>query len=373
MKDQRIIIVIDARMINTSGIGRYLSSLIDSLQKKYDNLILLGKKQNIIEQPWFKKSTSIIEFSSNIYSIKEQFEFIMKIPTCDIFISPHYNIPILGWKMKKQLTFFPDVNHLALGGTLSLSKRWYAKLLYNLGAWRSDVIITISNFSKNEILKHLKVRPKKLVVAKCGTDVDKLKKLSEKNRISNQGLSNIIYILYVGNIKPHKNLHRALLAFEKVQKNNTELKFYIVGKRDGFITGDKDIFDLLECNPTLKDNVRFTGYINDMELVDYYKYSQALLFPSLYEGFGLPPLEAMALDCPVITSKVSSMPEICGNAAIYCNPYDVEDIAYQIKQVLVNETLKAELRRNGEQKVQEYTWERFNKNVLKEIEILLKT
>ncbi|WP_456460270.1 glycosyltransferase family 4 protein [Reichenbachiella sp.] len=364
-------VVIDARMINTSGIGRYLTKLVMALQKEDYKISLLGDQKVIKNNIQLSDHVEILEFNASIYSIAEQLTFITKIPKCDLFISPHYNIPVLNWNIKKQLTFFPDVNHLALGKTLSFIKRFYAKILYNLGAFKSATIVTISDFSRNEILDLVSVKPRKLVVARCGTDSEELMQLA-KYKTEKQFLLNNKYILYVGNVKPHKNLYRALLAFQKVRLENKNLKFCIVGRKDGFLTGDKEIYELLESDENLKRAVVFTGYVSDLELVSYYKYAQALLFPSLYEGFGLPPLEAMALECPVITSNGSSMPEVCGEAATYCDPYDINDMAEKITLVCNSEELRSFLKKTGMEKVKEYSWEKFNAIVLHEINELLK-
>ena len=108
----------------------------------------------------------------------------------------------------------------------------------------------------------------------------------------------------------------------------------------------------------LGDRVEFTGYVDDDQLKQLYRKAKLFLFPSLYEGFGLPPLEAMACGCPVIVSKAASLPEICGDAAYYVNPYDVEDIAKGIYTVLTDEGLQKELIRKGLQRVKLFSWEK---------------
>jgi glycosyltransferase involved in cell wall biosynthesis len=182
--------------------------------------------------------------------------------------------------------------------------------------------------------------------------------------------SNEKFILYVGNIKPHKNLKRSLFAFEQLLKKDGNIKFVMVGKRDNFLTKDVEIFNIVENNPVLKKAVEFTGKIDDLDLAYIYSKAELLLFVSLYEGFGLPPLEAMYFGCPVISSKFGSLPEICGDAALYCDALNVDDIEAKISELLVNDQLKAKILTNGRNKVNEYDWGKFNRTIVENLELL---
>ncbi|WP_420316802.1 glycosyltransferase family 4 protein [Ekhidna sp.] len=359
-------LVIDSRMINVSGIGRYINSLIPAFVEFFGekNLILLGRKDDISKCKWYKESLRVINVGASIYSLKEQLEIPFKMPYCDIFISPHYNFPVLSFRQKKNVVFFPDVNHLAMNQSLSFSKRLYARIMFNLASLRAHSVITISEFSKREIVKYLRIQPKEILIAKCGVD-----RLIVHSSIKIQLDSP--YFLFVGNIKPHKNLYNALLAFELVLNKIDNIKFCIVGKREGFLTGDSSISQLLKDKKKLYENVIFTGYINDKELALFYKEAKALFFPSLYEGFGLPPLEAMSLGCPVLCSNSSSIPEICGEAAIYCDPNSVTDMSQKLIEILSNSEMRERLIMKGYEKVDEYSWDDFNEKVLKHIKSIL--
>jgi glycosyltransferase involved in cell wall biosynthesis len=360
-------IVVDARMINMSGIGRYIQAMIPALIKNFQKVTLMGSMVEISKFEWADK-VIVIEVNAPIYSLSEQAEIIWKTPKCDIFISPHYNVPILLPQAKKVAVIIPDTNHLVFAKELSFVKRMYAKIFYQF-AVNKDIIFTISDFSKSEIVKFTKCKPQKIIIAKCAIDKDHFRKLDKElstNKTSPEieNYKNDNYVLFTGNVKPHKNLTRALLAFEEVAKNQTNLKFLIVGKRDNFITGDNKIFKLVEESPFLIERVKFTGRISDLNLAFLYKHAKAFLFPSLYEGFGLPPLEAMIFGCPVIASREGSLPEVCGDAAYYCDAYDVEDISRAIVQVLSNEALKKDLITKGFLKVEEYDWAIFNNSIL---------
>lgn len=151
------------------------------------------------------------------------------------------------------------------------------------------------------------------------------------------------YLLYVGNIYPHKNIERMISAFKKIiQENNSDCRLVIVG-------GD---------NVNSTEDVIFTGFINDDELDSLYKNAVLYVFPSLYEGFGLSPLEAMARGVATISSNTSCLPEILGEAVLYFDPLDIDDMAEKIKQVLFDENLRSNLIKKGLERVKKYSWQK---------------
>ncbi len=344
-------LVIDARMIDLSGVGRYLKGLIPLLVDKFQ-ITLLGRRQEFVRFSWFDK-VFVIECNVPIYSIREQFELPLKIPKCDIFWSPHYNIPILPIGAKKRIVTIHDVYHLAFRHILSLPQRIYAKLMINQAVKRSDIVLTDSEFSRQEIIKYTETS-KDIKVVYIGIELQWYKKqplsLSERDN----------YILYVGNVKPHKNLVRALKAFSLLEEKS--LKFKIVGKKEGFITADRKVDEIAK---KLGTRVEFTGYVSDDKLKQLYRKAKLFLFPSLYEGFGLPPLEAMACGAPVVVSNIASLPEVCGDAAYYVNPYDVKDIAKGIEIVLKDEELQKELIHKGLERAKLFSWEKSAKKLVK--------
>jgi glycosyltransferase involved in cell wall biosynthesis len=360
MKENYPHLVVDARMINISGIGRYIQALIPALIPIYQ-VTVLGNPAEIEKFDWHTNVT-VISVDAPIYSIKEQLALIRKTPSCDIFLSPHYNVPVFLPQAKKTVVIIPDTNHLVFSKDLSLPKRIYAKLFYKL-AVQKDIIFTISHFSKSEIVKYTGCKPDKVIVATLAIDKEHFVTLDKQlNEGRVRAFDNAVadnYLLYIGNIKPHKNLKRALLAFDKIIADKPGLQFLIVGKKDNFLTGDSEVFDLVENNINLKNKVQFTGKVSDLQLAYLYKHASAFVFPSLYEGFGLPPLEAMIFGCPVVVSREGSLPEVCGDAAHYCNAYDVDNIAQAITEVLDNPTLRADLVARGHVRVNEFDWANF--------------
>jgi glycosyltransferase involved in cell wall biosynthesis len=360
-------IAIDARMINHSGIGTYMKNLINALLEDY-HLILLGDPSQI--KKYIKSGEiEIINFQSPIYSVSEQFIYPFKIPDCDIFLSTHYNIPLFPIKAKKRIVIIYDANHLAFYNQLSMVQKFYTKLMMNGAVRLSDTIITISEFSKSEILKYLSVNPVNIKVVHFGIDPEMIN-LELKKVIP---LSLIIpekFLLFVGNVKPHKNLINLLRAFEILLRSGQDYKLIIVGKKEGFITGDKEVFDFIEGNKLLNEHIIFTGHVENCELYNYYRKAAVFVFPSLYEGFGIPPLEAMICGCPVIASDLTAIPEICGDAVLYIKAMDPADIADKIIILVDDISLRNELVKKGNLQVAKFPLTKFSynlKEVIKEV------
>lgn len=358
MKQKKL--VIDVRMLNSSGIGVYIEYLVKGLisAKKYE-IILLGNKVEIEDKFDSNSFYKIIDMELPIYSLKEQIYLPFIIPVCDIFWSPHYNIPLLPILAKKRIVTIHDTYHLAYSKTLNIFKVLYAKILLNSAVMLSETVLTVSEFSKNEIIKFTNSRMNKIKVIYVGIDIDKFIKVSDTiKKVETAKRLDLPekFVLFVGNIKPNKNLTKLLKAFLMIIKDYPDLKLVIVGKKEGFITGDQEVYNLIEQTEVLKSHVHFTGYveINDLPLI--YNLATLLAFPSIYEGFGLPPLEAMACECPVVVSSVASMPEVCGNAGQYVDPFETKSISKGIELVLSNEKLRTNLIQLGKARVKEFNW-----------------
>ena len=167
------------------------------------------------------------------------------------------------------------------------------------------------------------------------------------------------FILFVGNIKPHKNLKNLLLAYKILLDRNNKIKMVATGKKEGFIVSDEGIKTIMNENKVLADNVLFTGYIDGDLLPGIYKMADVFVFPSFYEGFGIPPIEAMAAGTPVIVSREASLPEVCGDAALYCDASVPKDIADKIEMILTQENLRKDLINKGTLNLTRFTKENF--------------
>ena len=334
-------LVVDCRMINKSGIGTYLKNILPGiiLSEKY-NITCMGYDE--LKTFYWIDKVKLISLKSPILSLSEQFELALKIPKCDIFWSPNWNIPLLPIRAKKRVVTIHDVYHLANFKLFSSVKIRIVRLYMSFIKKKYKSIITVSEFSKNEIIKFTNIQKENIVVTYLGveekySDDILLPKIEED------------YILFVGNVKPHKNLKLSLEAFSLIQDKN--IKFYIVGQKDGFKTNDNS---LNENIIKLKDRVFFTGYVSDDELKNYYKNAKLFLFPSLYEGFGLPILEAMRFNLPIIASKSASIPEVAENHVIYFNALSINDLVDKLNGYLKGE-LKCQIL-EYEKQLKKFNW-----------------
>jgi len=218
-----------------------------------------------------------------------------------------------------------------------------------------DAVITVSEHSRQDILRYLHVDPNRLNVIPYGV-ADRFRPMpSDEVKIhlrDRLGLSGP-YILYVGALTQRKNVGGALEAFALIEKRFPRLQFVLAGPRTWNQTPVEDLVQRLEIAP----KVALTGPLTDTDLPALYSGADLFVFPSLYEGFGLPPLEAMACGTPVVTSNTSSLPEVVGDAAITVDPYDVEALAEAMRRVLSDPDLAHDLRRRGLERAAGFTWE----------------
>ncbi len=322
-------IAIDCRMWGKryGGIGRYTKEIVlYLLNNKQWNFTLLHSPELYVDlQAYRQDNVHLIPCKAKMFSIKEQWEIWRKVPRCDLFWSPYINIPFLKTKAKKTVVTMHDVFHIANPQYYSTLRRAAIVPYYYFSIRNSNRILTVSLFSKSEIGKYYgKSITDKVSVIYNGCEI-------EDNNIQakNTGYK---YFLFVGSIKPHKNLSNALLAFKKI--GNKDYKFVIVGKKEGFITCDREVFNIVNEINSQEESILFTGNINDQELYAWYKGASALVMPSYYEGFGLPIVEAMHFNIPIIASDIPVMKEIGKDYLSYFNPYSPDDICKKMKHVV---------------------------------------
>lgn len=228
---------------------------------------------------------------------------------------------------------------------------------------KSHKIIAVSENTKRDIIKHFSITPLKIAVIYEGTDeifkpVQHTKKIEEVKKKYN---INKRFILTTGNYTPRKNLGRLLSGFERIRRKNT-CQLVIFGN----IKQQSEWFEVFERLPAnIKKDVIFTGYVFLDDLPYLYSGAEFFIYPSLYEGFGLPPLEAMSCGCPVITSNTSSLPEVVGDAGILIDPYNVDEIAENMERLLLDEKLREELKIKGLERAKQFTWEKTARETLK--------
>lgn len=371
-------LTIDARMVRSSGIGVYLQNLlVNPLLQKYQIKLLCLEKDIEYLQSLNVNAFQFVIFEKKIYSLEELLTAPFKTFNTELFWSPHYNVPLVNFSAKKIVTVH-DVFHLAFYNSLNFKQKVYSKLMIDRAVNYSNLIFTVSNFSKTEIIKYSSCDPDKIKVVYNGVDHKRFSKKYleiEKQEILDRYLLNGPYFLFVGNVKPHKNLKKALLGFKEfiysAGNQYCHFKFLIVGKRDGFITGDNEINVMLQ-ESFYKGKVNFTGWVQDEDLALLYQQASVFIFPSIYEGFGFPPLEAMAAGCPVISSNAACLTEVYEDAALYFNPCDPVAIGEALWKVTDDSRLKENLIKKGLEQSKKYKWEDAIRQKLVHIEEYLK-
>jgi glycosyltransferase involved in cell wall biosynthesis len=341
--NERPRLFVDARLQHSSGIGTYIRELVPRVAR------IIGEERCVVlANDDTGVFTDVRSFHAGVYSMKEQLLALqLGVARGDVYWSPHYNMPAL--LPARRLVTVHDVFHVAMPEfTPGMAKRLYARTLFAAVRLRASRIICVSEFTAMELAKF------------TGT-------LREKMRVIHNGMSaqwTVLptlprphagpYILYVGNVKPHKNLSRLVDAFCNFDSGGVQL--VIVGRREGFITGDASVVLKAEQHA---DKISFTGLVSDETLAAYYQHARALVAPSLYEGFGLPPLEAMAAGCPAVVSDIPSHREICGDAATYFDPYSPADIHEKLTYIKgISDAERAALAARGKERAAMFNWDK---------------
>lgn len=353
-------ICVDARLLGPTGIGTYLNNILPFLAREDLQWFYLTKPNAKLHYP-FLTNGKVLETPTRVFSIRELMAFHRKIPPCDLFWSPHINAPLFCPQAKKRLQTLCDTYHFTFYDRLKKREKLYTTFHATKALQTADQIITISQFSKNEIHKHLP-KLKNIKVISCGVDHNNF--YPENNLENNKS-----YFLTVSSHKWHKNFERLLLAFEKTLHLHDK-HLIVCGVKKGLINAIH-LEKFLQSNLELQKRVTFLENISVAELRQWYQRAFGFIFPSFYEGFGLPPLEAMACGCPTLVSKTASIPEVCGNAATYFDPFSVESIKNSILLLLKDHSLREKSRENGLTQAKMFSWEKAAKEHLEILDTLL--
>ncbi|WP_417447434.1 glycosyltransferase family 4 protein [Kangiella sp.] len=257
------------------------------------------------------------------------------------YISPSYNCPLF-WHRKSIITIH-DLMHINFPEYAGLKNKIYYEYLVKPVCEKSPLIFTVSEYTKNEIVQWCGVDPEKIVVVYNGVD--------DKYHVNVKPYKHVRpYLFYVGDKKMHKNIYRLLSAYKKSDAMNSHDLILSGSENDEIIKWVNEL--------DIAQKVKFSGFIPENDLPGYYKGATALVFPSLYEGFGLPIIEAMAVGTPVLTSNVTSMPEIAGNAAWLVDPKDISDISNGINVLVTENSVRSKLIEKGLERATMFNWER---------------
>ena len=310
-------------MYGKSGIGVYLEGILDHLPQNNISYLLFGEYNKL--KKYESSFCNIINTDVPAFSLKELFHFPTRIVnTCDYYYTPNFNIP-LGIKIPI-LSTIHDVVFLDVPNIVSPIGKFIRYLFLKYATVKSHSIFTVSEFSKKRINQYF--NPTNIIVTYNGLSKD----IKQYKTAPSQKLYDFDYILYVGNIKKHKGISFLLEAYKLLTDNNNfQKKLVIVGNANNFKSKDNDILKFIKDNNISRDII-FTGYLNNDELYNVISHASLLIQPSLYEGFGIPPLEAMYLNTPVLLSDIEVFKELYNEFPVtFFKVGDVNDLFEKIK------------------------------------------
>lgn len=376
------VIALDVRMygLGHAGIGRYVVNLLDELSKLSDfnrfRWVLFCQQKDL---PVLKKKYSnrfrYIKANFPHYSLAEQifFPLIAYRAGCDLIHFPHFNLPLF-YRKKFVVTIHDLIKHHSRGPQTTTRNQfiYYLKffgyqLIVKHAAQKAKRVFVPSRFVKKQIANQYQTNSDKIIVTYEGVNshfqfpnLQILKK--DKINILKKHQIKKPYLLYVGSVYPHKNIDRLIEAVKAVQQEIPQISLVIVCSRNVFWEKLRKKINFVKAEKFIK----LTGFVPDQDLVVLYQEATSFVFPSLSEGFGLPPLEAMASGCPVVSSNATCLPEIYGKAVLFFNPLETKDMAEKIIKMTKNKELQDQYRNRGFEKVKEYSWKKMAKRTLEE-------
>ncbi len=345
-----------ALLFPLTGIGRYTYETAKEIHKinNFELNYFYGYYSKRLLEPSsgteIKSLKSIIVKNQLLKKIVRKLLFTSSkvfAPTYDVYWQPNF-IPNSSIRAKKIVTSVHDFSFILYRDFHPKERIEYIEKFFFKNIVQSDMIITGSEYSKQEVIERLDFTEDKVKVIYHGIDHD-LFKIYQDPKVDFEIPSR--FILSVGSIEPRKNLLGLLKSYDILDETlKKEYKLVLVGFKGW---ENREIMDIVNNN---KKNIHYLGFISDEDLAKVYNLASLFVFPSFYEGFGLPPLEAMACGTPVVSSNLTSMPEICMDAAVYCDPYDTKDIKNKIELVLTDKALQNTLINKGLKQAGKFTW-----------------
>jgi glycosyltransferase involved in cell wall biosynthesis len=365
-------IAIDARHIQDFGIGTYIRSLVHALsgidqENRYTLISGLADARTLAGLPE--------NFGTAVYSRSDSdaldhvtFPMFLRGLSPDLVHIPLNRVPLL--MIRPYVVTIHDLANLFFEEDPSPFRMQLRRVRFRRGLARASRVIAVSEATKRDVEKYVGVAPHRIRRVYNAPDPGFLERYAtrseEQLRILERYQINYPYLLYAGNIRRHKNVPRLVEAFTVVRDqlashpSYKDLRLVIIGDTISQYPAVRQAV----IKSRVEHVVRFLGFVPFETLRCFYQFAAAFVFPSRYEGFGLPPLEAMACGTPVVTSSVSSLPEVVGDAAVLVNPENVFDIARGIRDVLLDDELRAHLICRGREQAARFSWERTARQVL---------
>lgn len=368
----RIALDYTAGIRQPAGIGTYARSLVGAMlaQDTENQYTLLTNGRPTTERP-FPSAANVRGRSIGIpdrYVNVLWYRWRVPIPAtlfsgkADIYHGLDFVLPPLGKKIRKVVTVY-DLAFLEHPEYAVPSLAAYLTKVVPQAIESADVVATISHEVSRTLVEHFQTPQEKLTVIPCGVDAhfrritDPVILAATSNKF---GLKHPL-VLGVGTLEPRKNHIGLIKAFYQAQKRKNGPAMLAIAGGKGWLYEETQN---LVAELKLEKKVRFLGRVTDLELVSLYSMADAFAFPSFFEGFGIPPLEAMACGAPVITSDTSSLPEVAGDAALLVDPHDTDALAAAITRIIENQQVQEELRQKGYERIQQYTWAMAAKKML---------
>jgi glycosyltransferase involved in cell wall biosynthesis len=371
----RVAIDVTAMPRQKVGAGYYMQNLVQGLAEieSTNNYLIFTPKENrtnfAVTRPnfIFEQLPSDARLTRLLW---EQWVLPLRLKQrgADILHSTHYTTPITG--AIRRIVTFHDMTFLMYPEMHTAGKRFFFTWMIRFAARRADAIVADSNSTRHDVLRLLKIDPEKVFAVPLGVSSRFCpnQDAAETEAVCRRYGLPQPFILHVGELQPRKNMPRLVQAFKQIKLRGLPHRLVFVGRK-GWMYGE--LFKTLQ-ELDIADQVIFPGYVPESDLPFLYNAADLSVYPSLYEGFGLPVLEALACGTPVVTSNVSSMPEIIGDAGILVNPRQVEAIAEAMYRVLTDRALHDDLSRRGIERARLFPWERTARETLAVYERVVK-
>lgn len=347
-------IAIDARMINPGsmhGIARYVFELLKCLTTSGvgHQFFIIVNDDSPLEAIEWPSHMQLARVRGTWFSLRQQWELpkLLKDLKVDLLHAPSFMAP-LACPCKLVMTIH-DLNHMVLPQFYTPFHQFYYQVFVRGCVRRSEYILTVSQFSKDEIVRHFDIAPERVHVTYNGvsdhyrpvTDPERLAYVRDLYELPER------FVFCVSNNKPHKNVHQLVRAF---CHSNVDLPLVLA------CPVDRNIIRVAE-NYGKKHLIYFAKFIDEEHLPSVYSMTHLFVYPSTYEGFGLPPLEALSCGAPVVVARSSSLPEVVGDSAIFTNPFDYQDIARALELGVRDDELRKKLSRLGVQHARRFSWQ----------------